>query len=221
MREAMREATRKTRQVERREASAETSAELLAESSVEMEAIPDGVMVEDIASRSREMESSRETDEGVSVAVSGAQGREGETVEVAGAGDMSREAVGSSGGVAGEVGGTDESKESGVSDSESDPFTTRHGVEFRPGGTLARGGREIKARRPRVDLAFLADATRLGRPIGMTFRVSIDERGSVDRVDVVRSSGSGHIDDAVRLAIYESRFGPPAPAEFLFGVSLR
>ncbi len=205
----VREAMREVKQSARRGAS------------VEVESTPEGELATGSLSRSNEIETRRETDGEASADASGAQAGGGAMVEVAQTGEMSREAAGSSGGSASEVGGTDDAEESGASDSEVDPFATRHGVEFRPGGMEARGGREIKARRPRVDLAFLADATRLGRPIGMTFRVSIDAGGSVDRVEVVRSSGSGHIDDAVRLAIYESRFGPPAPAEFLFGVSLR
>lgn len=105
-----------------------------------------------------------------------------------------------------------------ASDQDSDPFSAEQAYEFRPGGTRARGGRDVKMKRPNVDLQFRADVTRLGTPIGILTEITIDKDSKPIDVVIIKSSGSQAIDDSVRLAIFRSTFGQPAPATFRFGV---
>ena len=109
-----------------------------------------------------------------------------------------------------------------VSYTDSDPFSTKFAAEFQPGGTSARGGRAFSVRRPRVDLGFRADATRLGTPIGCTFRITIDTAGRPKVVEVIRSSGSERIDQATRLALFDAWFDPAdGPRTFNFAIVYR
>lgn len=105
-----------------------------------------------------------------------------------------------------------------ASDQDSDPFSAEQAYEFRAGGTRARGGRDVKMHRPRVDLQFRADVTRLGMPLGILTEITIGEDSKPIDVVIIKSSGSEAIDDAVRLALFSSTFGQPAPAKFKFGV---
>jgi outer membrane biosynthesis protein TonB len=105
---------------------------------------------------------------------------------------------------------------------DSDPFSTKLAAEFQSGRTNARGGRAFSVRRPRIDLGFRADATRLGTPIACTFRVVIDSAGHPTIVEVVRSSGSERIDQATRLALFEAWFDPAnGPKSFNFAIIYR
>jgi len=104
------------------------------------------------------------------------------------------------------------------SDQDSDPFSATQAYEFRPGGTRARGGRDVKLRRPRIDLRFRVDATRLGTPFGLLVEITIGPDSRPTSVIIITSSGSEAIDDAVRLALFDSTFGSPAPDKFRFGV---
>jgi len=106
-------------------------------------------------------------------------------------------------------------------DRDADAFSSKEGMDFNRGGLSARGGREFKFRRPEVDLAFRADVTKMGLPIGTLLRVRIDKTGSPLRVDVVRSSNSLTIDQNVKVAAYASWFEPIEPLEFDFGVTFR
>lgn len=104
-------------------------------------------------------------------------------------------------------------------DSDFDPFATEEGVSFSPGGTSARRGREAKLSRPRIDLGFRAEATRIwGRGLVVRMRIETDAAGHPSRVVVLESSGSDVIDDAVRLAMYDSWFGGKMPDSFVFTV---
>ena len=104
-------------------------------------------------------------------------------------------------------------------ESDLDPFAKEEGVSFTPGGTIARQGREVKMARPRIDLGFMADATRMsGRDLVVRMSIETDGVGHPTRVQVVDSSGSNTIDDAVRLAMYDSWFGGKMPVRFPFTV---
>ena len=108
-----------------------------------------------------------------------------------------------------------------VADTEADAFSTKEGFDFQRGGAKARPGRMVKFKRPEVDLAFRADVTQLGLPIGTVLRVRIDKTGSPRQVEVVRSSNSSIIDQNVKVAAYASWFEPKEPYEFDFGVTFR
>lgn len=104
--------------------------------------------------------------------------------------------------------------------SDVDPFATEEGITFGPGGVKAREGREIRLVRPRVDLGFNVDYTRLqGRRIAIKLQIETDAAGMPRNVRVSQSSGSSIIDDAVCLAMYESWFGGKAPDQFTFVVT--
>ena len=104
-------------------------------------------------------------------------------------------------------------------ESDLDPFAEEEGVTFSPGGTEARRGREVKLKRPRIDLGFMAEATRLsGRDLAIRMSIATDGVGHPSRVVVLDSSGSDLIDDAVRLAMYDSWFGGKMPDNFAFTV---
>lgn len=104
-------------------------------------------------------------------------------------------------------------------ESDLDPFAKEEGVSFTPGGTMARQGREVKLARPRIDLGFMADATRMsGRDLVVRMSIETDGVGHPTRVSVLDTSGSNTIDDAVRLAMYDSWFGGKMPDRFPFTV---
>lgn len=104
----------------------------------------------------------------------------------------------------------------GVSD--VDPFAKVEGVSL-VGGVKARQGREIKFTRPRVDLAFRAEFTRLAkRRMEVMFRITTDSSGRPRNVEILKSSGSEQIDESLRLALFDSWFGGKMPDEFPFAV---
>jgi TonB family protein len=98
-----------------------------------------------------------------------------------------------------------------MAESESDPFSTIGGVDFRPGRTDARLGRAHRITRPRIDLAGLVDSFEHGR-VRLVLKIRIDATGNVDSVDVHKSSGSPNIDQACRVAAYQWWFEPRANA---------
>jgi protein TonB len=105
--------------------------------------------------------------------------------------------------------------------SDLDPFAKAEGVDFTPGGIEARTGRPVKLVKPRIDLAFMVDATVMrGRKTTILLKIETDETGTPKRVDVVKSSGSRQIDDAIRLAMFSSHFGGKMPDTFPFGITL-
>lgn len=108
-----------------------------------------------------------------------------------------------------------------ISDTDSDPFSTKHAVEIGAGGVKARGGREFRIVRPRIDLAFRAEVTRLGTPLGMSFQITLDAKGRPETVEIVRSSGSDVIDRTIRLSLFDAWFEPGEPRRFTFGYVIR
>ena len=105
--------------------------------------------------------------------------------------------------------------------SDLDPFAKAEGVDFKPRGLEARTGRPVKLVRPRIDLAYMADATAMrGRKTTILLKIETDEQGTPTRVDIVRSSGSASIDHAIRLAMFSSFFGGKMPDTFPFGITL-
>jgi len=116
---------------------------------------------------------------------------------------------------------SDAKEDAEVADTETDAFSTKEGFDFQRGGAKARPGRMVKFKRPEVDLAFRADVTQLGLPIGTVLRVRIDKTGSPRQVEVVRSSNSTIIDQYITVAAYASWFEPKEPYEFDFGVTFR
>ena len=105
--------------------------------------------------------------------------------------------------------------------SDLDAFAKNDGVEFTRGGVEARTGRPVKLARPRVDFRFIADATaRSGHSLSVELQIDTDATGAAKNVRVTKSSGSEPIDDAIRLAMYDSWFGGKMPDSFPFGVTL-
>lgn len=101
---------------------------------------------------------------------------------------------------------------------DSDAFAKVEGISL-IGGTKARRGREVRLTRPRIDLAFRAEMTRLQkRRVGVVFRITTDDSGRPRNVVTLRSSGSDQIDESVRLALFDSWFGGKMPDEFSFEV---
>jgi outer membrane biosynthesis protein TonB len=105
--------------------------------------------------------------------------------------------------------------------SDLDAFAQTEGAEFTRGGIKSATGREVRLVRPRVDLGFMAEATRLyGQKVQIKLWVVTADDGKPRQVQVLRSSGSDVIDDAVRLALYDSWFGGKQPDAFEFVVVL-
>ena len=105
--------------------------------------------------------------------------------------------------------------------SDLDLFAKAEGVDFKPGGLEARTGRPVKLVRPRIDLGYMLDATALrGRKTTILLKIETDASGTPTHVDIVQSSGSTSIDDAIRLAMYSSHFGGKMPDAFPFGITL-
>jgi hypothetical protein len=105
--------------------------------------------------------------------------------------------------------------------SDLDAFAKAEGVDFNRGGIQARTGRPVKLVRPRIDLGFMADVTTFGgRKSTILLRIETDAQGKPSRVEVVKSSGSKQIDDAIRLAMFSSWFGGKMPDAFPFGITL-
>jgi hypothetical protein len=102
--------------------------------------------------------------------------------------------------------------------SDVDPFAKAEGISL-VGGVKARQGREIKFSRPRVDLAFRAEFTRLAkRRMEALFRITTDASGRPRNIEILRSSGSEQIDESLRLALFDSWFGGKMPDEFPFAI---
>ena len=103
--------------------------------------------------------------------------------------------------------------------SDADAFAEAEGVSL-IGNVKARKGRELKIARPRIDLAFRAAFTRLAdRQMRLVFRITTDETGNPRNVEILKSTGSTDIDEAVRLAMYDSWFGGKMPDTFPFVIA--
>ncbi|MCS7033622.1 MAG: energy transducer TonB, partial [Phycisphaerae bacterium] len=63
--------------------------------------------------------------------------------------------------------------------------------------------------RPRLEMAGQADLMQLRPPIVVVLRIYTNAEGNVEKVDIVKSSGSINIDQPTRLAAYRWWFEPP------------
>lgn len=91
---------------------------------------------------------------------------------------------------------------------EVDLFTREASAEYQAGRAVAREGREHKLRGLRRGLSAFLDLGFLPRPIEVRFRIEVDEEGTPLEVDVVESSGSDAVDQALRKALFNSWFEP-------------
>ncbi len=114
-----------------------------------------------------------------------------------------------------------------VSDSESDAFSTTGAAVFRNGKLEARFGRKVKTVRPRLNLAGQYDLLSLPSP-SVIMKVRTDQTGRVRNVEILKSSGSGEVDQPCQLAMYEWWFEPPTdksgkpqPAEMTWTIAWR
>ena len=64
-------------------------------------------------------------------------------------------------------------------------------------------GRKHRLVRPRFDLASMAGAMQLQRPVTVGLKLWLDENGNITRVVIARSSGSPEVDQPVKVAAYE------------------
>jgi TonB family protein len=88
------------------------------------------------------------------------------------------------------------------SDSESDAFSKTGSVAVSSGKVEARLGRKVKTVRPRLSIAARYDLMGLNFP-RLVLRAHVDPTGRVEKVDVVRSTGSTLVDHEVKLAVYQ------------------
>ena len=114
-----------------------------------------------------------------------------------------------------------------ISDSESDAFSTTGAAVFRNGKLEARFGRKVKTVRPRLNLAGQYDLLSLPSP-SVIMKVRADQTGRVRNVEILKSSGSGEVDQPCQLAMYEWWFEPPTdksgkpqPAEMTWTIAWR
>lgn len=94
------------------------------------------------------------------------------------------------------------------SDSESDAFSHEGSVVFDGGRLEARFGRQIKTVRPNFSLSGRMDLWNMVNP-SVQLEVHADINGNPTDVEVLQSSGSGNVDEPVRLAVYQWWFEPP------------
>jgi TonB family protein len=112
-------------------------------------------------------------------------------------------------------------------DSEVDPFSVLGSAEFRAGKVTVRAGRQVKTRRPKIQLAGMVDLFENSQA-QVVLRVSVDATGKVTDAQVSRSSGSNELDQPCRVAMYEWWFEPkksadgkPIPDVFQFAINFR
>jgi hypothetical protein len=99
-----------------------------------------------------------------------------------------------------------------LSASESDPFRVDNPqVRFVRGQMEVRFGREVRTSRPRLTPAAQLDVVRLRFPV-VVMRVETDRDGNVISADIHRSSGSGQVDLACRIAMLDWWIEPPKDA---------
>lgn len=93
-------------------------------------------------------------------------------------------------------------------ESESDAFATTPSAEFSRGRTVARLGRKHKIIRPRLEMAGQADLMQLRPPVTIVLRLYLDPTGNVEKVEIVKSSGSINLDQPTLQAAYRWWFEP-------------
>ena len=96
-------------------------------------------------------------------------------------------------------------------DTESDPFSTKGSLEFRPGSTVVRMGRKHRITRPHLPWDSQYDFFGMTRSV-LVLDLQLDQTGKVIGVTIARSSGSDGVDQACRLAAYEWWFEPAKDA---------
>ncbi|HET7093920.1 MAG TPA: TonB C-terminal domain-containing protein [Thermomicrobiales bacterium] len=98
-----------------------------------------------------------------------------------------------------------------MSDSESDLFTPNTQIDFRTGRVDARLGRKVTTVRPQLSLADQYDLMTMLSP-HIQVRLHINRDGSIRKVDIIESSGSANVDEAMRIALYQWTFAPERTA---------
>ncbi|MGC4032902.1 MAG: hypothetical protein QM754_14435 [Tepidisphaeraceae bacterium] len=94
------------------------------------------------------------------------------------------------------------------SDQDSDPFAKEVTLEFTAGGVTASDGRQIKFKKPRINMAGFVEAGEISFPARLRLRVRVKPDGNPGRVTIVQSTGSRSLDRAFELSAYESWFEP-------------
>jgi TonB family protein len=95
--------------------------------------------------------------------------------------------------------------------SELDPVSVVGTMDFRSGSTTVRAGRKHKLVRPRLTLDAKLDLATLGSTY-VVLGMRLDAAGNVVNSEVVRSSGSGSLDQIVKVTSYEWWFEPARDA---------
>jgi len=89
-----------------------------------------------------------------------------------------------------------------LSDSESDAFARIGSAVVRAGKVEARLGRAFKSVSPRLTMKAYLDLASIVNP-SVILKVSINEKGNITDVEVLKSSGSNEVDLPTRLALYK------------------
>ncbi|GIW75362.1 MAG: hypothetical protein KatS3mg104_0425 [Phycisphaerae bacterium] len=95
-----------------------------------------------------------------------------------------------------------------LSDRDSDVFGPSVSLEIVAGRVQPRSGRQLKFKRPRLNLAGFVDTAVISLPARALLEIEIDDTGTPRKVWIKRSTGSTSIDRAIELAAYESWFEP-------------
>ena len=97
------------------------------------------------------------------------------------------------------------------SPSESDPFSTSESFSFRDGKVSARNGRKVKTTKPRITDAGVQALLSMNDP-SVLVGIKVNEKGTVDSVTILRSSGSNAVDLPVYRAAFEWEVEPTLDA---------
>lgn len=93
-------------------------------------------------------------------------------------------------------------------ESESDAFSTEASADFASGKTVARFGRKHKIFRPKIEMAGYADMIQMRGSVIVVLKLHIDAAGNVEKVEILKSSGSINIDQPTLIAAYRWWFEP-------------
>jgi TonB family protein len=106
------------------------------------------------------------------------------------------------------TGGASAADPAPLAESESDAFTTEAGADFTSGRIIPRVGRKHKIIRPKLEMAGYADLMQLRGPIIIVLNLHIDVTGQVEKVEIIKSSGSINLDQPTLIAAYRWWFEP-------------
>lgn len=106
------------------------------------------------------------------------------------------------------TGGASAADPAPLAESESDAFTTEASADFTSGRTIPRIGRKHKIIRPKLEMAGYADLMQLRGPITIVLKLHIDVTGQVEKVEILKSSGSINLDQPTLIAAYRWWFEP-------------